>query len=120
VLDSKRSVIQGIKFCSKIQSVQNLSKSNESVCLIVTNPTQLVWVQTDVRSERYRVLFKMTNRQKKEVLTVQSVRTLTWQVIRHVVGSYLDSWHVTWHVCSERDDDTWPSQWSPRVIYLFV
>ena len=29
------------------------------------NPTQLVWVQTDVRSERYPVLFKMTNMQKK-------------------------------------------------------
>jgi hypothetical protein len=57
---------------------------------------------------------------KKGVLTVQSVRTLTWQAVRHVAGSYLDSWHVTWHVCSERDDDTWPSQWPPRVIYLLV
>jgi hypothetical protein len=32
----------------------------------------------------------------------------------------LDSWHVTWHVCSEWDGDTWPSQWPPRVIYLLV
>jgi hypothetical protein len=48
------------------------------------NPTQLVWVQTDVVSERYHVLFKMTNRQKKGMLTIQSVRLLTWQAVRHV------------------------------------
>jgi hypothetical protein len=30
------------------------------------NPTQLVWVQTDIGSKRYRVLFKMTNRQKRD------------------------------------------------------
>jgi hypothetical protein len=80
---------QGIKFCSKIQSARNHFKSNESIGLVVTNPTQLVWVQTDVGSERYRVLFKFTNRQKKGVLTVQSVqsvRTLTWQAVRHVAG----------------------------------
>jgi hypothetical protein len=29
------------------------------------NPMQLVWVQTNVKSERYRVMFKMTNKQKK-------------------------------------------------------
>jgi hypothetical protein len=86
---------QGIKFCSKIQSAQNHFKSNESVGLIIANPTQLIWVQTDIGSERYRVLFKMANRQKKRVLTVQSVqyndvvdvrmtvagRTLTWQTV---------------------------------------
>jgi hypothetical protein len=58
---------QGIKFCSKIQSARNHFKSNESVGLVVTNPTQLVWVQTDVGRERYRVLFKMTNKQKRGV-----------------------------------------------------
>jgi hypothetical protein len=68
-------LIQGIKFCSKIQSARNRFKSNGSVGLVVTNPTQLIWVQTDIESERYRVLFKMTNRQKKGMLTVQSVRT---------------------------------------------
>jgi hypothetical protein len=57
---------QGIKFCSKIRSAQNRFKSDESVGLIVVNPMQLVWVQTDVRSERYHVLFKMANRQKRD------------------------------------------------------
>jgi hypothetical protein len=57
---------------------------------------------------------------KKGMLTVQSVRLLTWQSVRHVADSCVDSWHVTWHVCSERDGDTWPSQWPPRVIYTLV
>jgi hypothetical protein len=61
-----KEMIQGIKFCSKIQSARNRFKSNGSVGLVIMNPTQLVWVQTDVGSERYRVLFKMTNRQKKK------------------------------------------------------
>jgi hypothetical protein len=74
----------GDQILLKIQSARNRFKSNESVGLIVTNPTQLVWVQMDVGSERYRVLFKMTNRQKKGMLTVQSVRLLTWQSVRHV------------------------------------
>jgi hypothetical protein len=56
---------QGIKFCSKIQSAQNHFKLNESVGLVVANPTQLIWVQTDIGSKRYHVLFKMANRQKK-------------------------------------------------------
>jgi hypothetical protein len=56
---------QGIKFCSKTQSAQNHFKSNESVGLVVTNPTQLIWVQMDFGSERYRILFKMTNMQKR-------------------------------------------------------
>jgi hypothetical protein len=85
---------QGIKFCSKIQSAWNHFKSDESVGLIVANPTQLVWVQTDIGSEIYRVLFKMTNIQKMD--TDCTVRTdddvadrtddvadqmLTWQTI---------------------------------------
>jgi hypothetical protein len=53
---------QEIKFCSKIQSSQNRFKSNESVNLVIANPTQLVWVQTDVGSERYRDLFESSNR----------------------------------------------------------
>jgi hypothetical protein len=77
---------QGIKFCSKIQSVRNRFKSDESVGLVVANPTQLIWVQTDVGSERYHVLFKFTNMQKKGLLTVQSVQMLTWQVVRHMAG----------------------------------
>jgi hypothetical protein len=32
----------------KIQSARNRFKSNRSVGLVVTNPTQLIWVQTDV------------------------------------------------------------------------
>jgi len=38
---------------------------NESVDLVIMNPTQFVWVQTNVRKERYHILFKMTNMQKK-------------------------------------------------------
>jgi hypothetical protein len=67
------------------------------VGLAVTNSMQLIWVQTDVGSERYHVLFKFTIKQKKKgLLTV--VRTLTWQAIRHMADRNLDSWQVTWHV----------------------
>jgi hypothetical protein len=111
---------QGIKFCSKIQSAQNRFKLNESVGLIITNPMQLVWVQTDDGSERYHILFKMTNKQKKRVLTVQFVQMMTWQAIRHMVGSYLHSWQVTRLICSGWNGDTWPNQWLPHVPYLLV
>jgi hypothetical protein len=110
----------GDQILLKIQSAQNHFKSIGSVGLVVTNPMQLVWVQTDIASERYRVLFKMTNIQKKGVSTVQSVRTLTWQVVRHVAGRCVDSWHITWHVCNEWDGDMWPNQWSPRVTLILV
>jgi hypothetical protein len=56
---------QGIKFCSKIQSARNRFKPDESVGLVVANPTQLVSSQTDVGSERYCNLFIKSNRQKK-------------------------------------------------------
>jgi hypothetical protein len=76
------------------------------------------------RQEREISRFVQNDKQaKKGVLTkqfVQSVRMLTWQVVQHMEGNYLDSWHVTWHVCSERDDNTWPNQWPPCVIYLLV
>jgi hypothetical protein len=66
---------QGIKFCSKIQNAQNCFKSNESICLIVVNPTQLVWVQTNDGKERYCILFKMANMQKRGAdCTVRTVR----------------------------------------------
>ena len=83
------------------------------------NPTQLVWVQTDIGSERYHFLFKMTNRQKKRDVdcTVHTAHTTADVAVR---TTRVDSWHVTWHVCSERDDDTWPIQWLPHVIYLLV
>jgi serine/threonine protein kinase len=55
---------QGIKFCSKIQSARNHFKLDESVGLVVANPTQLVSSQTDVGSERYGDLFVKSNRQK--------------------------------------------------------
>jgi hypothetical protein len=87
---------QGIKFCSKIQSAQNRFKPDESVGLIVANPTQLVSSQTDVGSERYCNLFIRSNRQKKNFdadCTVRTVRT------GDVAGSYgrtggdmADSW----------------------------
>jgi hypothetical protein len=38
---------------------------NVSVALVITNPTQLVLSQMDVRSERYCDLFESPNRKKK-------------------------------------------------------
>jgi hypothetical protein len=78
---------QGIKFCSKIQSSRNRFKSNETIGLAVANPMQLIWVQMNVGNERYCVMFKMANRQKRDVdYTVHTVRadddvtgrTMTW------------------------------------------
>jgi hypothetical protein len=57
---------QGIKFCSKIQNARNRFKSNESVGLVVANPTQLVLFQTNIGSERYCDLFESSNRQKRD------------------------------------------------------
>jgi hypothetical protein len=34
---------------------------------VVMSPTQLVWLQIDVGSERYHIFFKMTNMQKRGV-----------------------------------------------------
>jgi hypothetical protein len=67
---------QGIKFCSKIQSARNRFKLDERVGLVVANPMQLVSSQTDVGSERYCNLFVKSNRQKKMMLTVQSVQSV--------------------------------------------
>jgi hypothetical protein len=81
---------QGIKFCSKIESAWNRFNSKESVGLIVTNPMQLIWVQTNVGSERYHVLFKMVNTHKRDddciVHTVHmdddmAGRTMMWQTV---------------------------------------
>ena len=87
------SLIQGIKFCSKIQSAQNHFKSNESVGLIVTNPTQLIWAQMNVGSERYCVLFKFTNRQKRVAdYTVRRV-CMDANVAGHTTrGRLYDTW----------------------------
>jgi hypothetical protein len=76
---------QGIKFCSKIQGARNRFKLDKSVDLVFVNPMQLVSSQTDVGSERYCNLFRMSNRQKKGTLTVQSVQSI--QV--DVAGSYV-------------------------------
>jgi hypothetical protein len=84
------------------------------------NPTQLVWVQMDFESERYCVLFKMTNRQKKRDVDC-TVCTYDDVVGRTTCGrQLLDSWHVTWFVGSEWDGDTWPNQWPPCVTCLLV
>jgi hypothetical protein len=65
----------GDQILLKIQSAWNHFKSNGSIGLVVTNPMQLIWVQTDVESERYHVQFKMTNRQKRGAdCTVCTVR----------------------------------------------
>jgi hypothetical protein len=67
---------QGIKFCSKIQSAWNFFKLNKSVGLAVANPMQLVWVQMNVGSKRYHVLFNMANMKKMGAdCTVCTVRT---------------------------------------------
>ena len=90
-------VIRGSNFCSKLQSARNHFKSNESIGLVVVNPTQLVWFQTDVGSERYHVLFKMENKEKRDAdYIVRTVRTdddvvgrmMMWQTVRHVVDNY--------------------------------
>ena len=76
---------QGIKFCSKIQSARNHFKPNESIDLVVANPMQLVWVQMDIGSERYRVLFEMTHRQKKMDVDC-TVRTAAEVTVRTTRG----------------------------------
>jgi hypothetical protein len=88
----------GDQILLKIQSARNHFKSNESIGLVVMNPTQLVWVQMDVERERYCVLFKTTNRQKKDadciVCTDDDVagRTTCGRAVRHVEGNHVDSW----------------------------
>jgi hypothetical protein len=64
----------------KIKGARNCFKLNGSVDLVIMKPTQLVWVQMDVGRKRYCILFKMTNNQKKGMLTIQSVRMMTWHV----------------------------------------
>jgi hypothetical protein len=47
-------------------------------------------------------------------------RTTRGRAVRHMAGNHVDSWHMTWLVCSEWDDDTWPNQWPPRVTWIVV
>ena len=56
----------GDQILLKYSNARNRFKSNGSIGLIVTNPMQLIWVQMEVGSERYHVLFKMENRQKRD------------------------------------------------------
>jgi hypothetical protein len=81
---------QGIKFCSKIQSARNHFKSNESIGLIIANSTQLVWVQTDVGSERYHILFKMPNRQKRDVDCTVRIVHMNNDVVVHMDDDVVD------------------------------
>jgi hypothetical protein len=81
---------------------------------------------------RYRVLFKLSNRQKKIVdCTVRTVADVAgsyddmagpyanvaglswWTVGSWTVESFLD----TWHICGEWIGDTWPKQGLPRVTW---
>ena len=87
----------GDQILLKIQSTWNRFKSNGIVGLIVTIPMQLVWVQTDVGWERCHVLFKMSNRKKKGMLTVQSVRMLMWHVHTTRGRAELAGLYNTWH-----------------------
>jgi hypothetical protein len=56
---------QGSNFSSKIKRSRNCLKTNVSVALVITNPTQFVSSQTDVGSERYRDLFGIVKQGKK-------------------------------------------------------
>jgi hypothetical protein len=47
----------------KNQSAHNHFKTDVCIGLIVTNPTQLEWAQTNVVCERYHVLFIFPNMQ---------------------------------------------------------
>jgi hypothetical protein len=59
------SMIRGSNFAQKFKVLGIASNLDESVGLVVANPTQLVSSQTDVGSERYCNLFIKSNRQKK-------------------------------------------------------
>jgi hypothetical protein len=102
---------QGIKFCSKIQSAQNCFKPDESIGLIVANPTQLVSSQTDIGNERYCNMFVKSNRQNFLMLTVQSVQSVQddvagpyrsyddvenfgWQLRSNDVSTHVNIWLV--------------------------
>jgi hypothetical protein len=80
-----------MKFFSKIQISRNHFKSHERVGLIISNPMQLVWVQTDIGSDKYQFCSKWQTG-KKGMLTIP-VRTvctdddvadytLTWKIVR--------------------------------------
>jgi hypothetical protein len=123
-------VIQGIKFCSKIQSdSESLQIEQErrphrhepNATRLGSNRRRMREISRSVQNDKQA---------KKNVLTVQSVqsiRMLMWQTVRHVAGPYdmwqethVDSWHMMWLVCGEWDGDTWPNQWFPRVTWIVV
>jgi hypothetical protein len=112
---------QGIKFCSKIQSAQNCFKSNGSIGLVVTNPTQLIWVQMDVGSKRYHVLFKMTNMQKRGVdCTVCTVRTDTHVASHTTHGRQLFAQLVGDMACLQRMEWRHMAQSMATTCPLFI
>jgi len=55
-------VIQGIKICSKIKVLEIARKWIHGVDLVLTNPTQLEWDQTDIVCEIYHVLSDCADR----------------------------------------------------------
>jgi hypothetical protein len=66
---------QGIKFCSKIQSAWNRFKPDESVGLVVENPTQFISSQTRRREREILQSVPQVKQAKKNLmLTVQSVQ----------------------------------------------
>jgi hypothetical protein len=76
------NVDPGDQILLKIQSAQNLFKSNGCVGLVVMNPTQLVLGSNGRRMREISRSVQIVKQAKKNVLTVQSVqsvRMLTWQ-----------------------------------------
>jgi hypothetical protein len=70
----------------KNQSAQNHFKTGVCVGLIVTNPMQLEWDQTNIVCERYRILFIFPNKQNVYDCIVYIVLTvLTWQLTVHFI-----------------------------------
>jgi hypothetical protein len=82
----------GDQILLKIQSARNHFKSKErrphhhepNATRLGSNGRRMREISRSVQNDKQA---------KKNVLTVQSVRMLTWQAVRHVAGSY-DTWQV--------------------------
>jgi hypothetical protein len=66
---------QGIKFCSNFKVLRMQRNQCHCVCLVFLIPTIYLLCQTNSAWRSYLDLFVKSNRQKKIVLTVQSVRS---------------------------------------------
>jgi hypothetical protein len=77
--------------------VLRIASNRTCVGLVVTNPTQFEWAQTNTICERYRGLFVLPNKQNFDDCAVCTVRTvLTWQLTIQVVQTYIAlTWQLT-------------------------